>query len=237
MGLRVLVYTVTRDRLKYSQWCFPILREKAGIEFDWIVVDNGSTDGTAEWLCQQEYLKTVVLNEENLGISVASNQAIELADEEDYDLLVKFDNDCEIVSGNILSQIVEAYEDASSRQFGPQYVLSPRVQGLITQPERGRYTMLSGRRIGLTGIVGGLFRVTPMVVFRRGYRFPTDLPKTKYKSDSGFCEWFLQQGGLCGYVEGLEVNHFLTTKGQWEDDPTYHSRKLKEEADDEALEK
>jgi GT2 family glycosyltransferase len=46
--MNVAVLTLTRDRLPYTQHCFATLKENAGCDYDHIVLDQGSTDGTAE---------------------------------------------------------------------------------------------------------------------------------------------------------------------------------------------
>ena len=47
------VLTLCRDRLAYTQHCFETLRDNAGCDFDHFVLDQGSMDGTDEWLEQQ----------------------------------------------------------------------------------------------------------------------------------------------------------------------------------------
>ena len=57
--MRVAVLSLTRDRLVYTRHCFAKLHEFAGCEFDHYVLDQGSKDGTDEWLTmeyQPEYL-------------------------------------------------------------------------------------------------------------------------------------------------------------------------------------
>ena len=51
---KIAVYTLTRDRIEYTKECFAMLESKAGIEYDHYIVDNGSQDGTVEWLKENE---------------------------------------------------------------------------------------------------------------------------------------------------------------------------------------
>lgn len=228
--MKIAVYTLTRDRLAFTKMAFESLRKKAGYEFDHFVIDNGSEDGSAEWLegeIREKRIRSLTLNRFNAGISHGSNQALDLilAPLAEYNLIVKFDNDCVVQSANVLGQMIEIYESLGS--FGPTYILSPAVQGINRQPARGRFTQLAGRRVGIVGIVGGLFRCVPRHVYA-GYRYPESLPKAKGQDDH-FCDWARKNGAELGYVEGLTVEHYLSTDGQAKEYPAYFERKWQEE--------
>lgn len=224
--MKIAIYTLTRDRLEYTKHCFARLREKAGHPFDHFIVDNGSTDGTQQWLAENAYqFKEMRRLPENVGISKASNMALKMILQGDYDLIIKMDNDCEVESENILGQIVEIYREMG--EFSPKYILSPRVEGIVNQPTRGRQVQIAGRTIGLTSIVGGLFHIVPASVYKQ-YRFEEDLPKA-WGQDDSFCSWAKRNGCEVGYIEGLVVWHKDTTDGQAQKYPEYFKRKWEEE--------
>ena len=127
-----------------------------------------------------------------------------------------------MISPNILQQLTEIFAEAGNR-----FILSPRVEGINRQPKRVARTILGGRDIGITSIVGGLFHVVPAQVYRM-YRYPEELPKA-WGQDDHFCHWANSNGIKTGYVEGLVVNHYETTNGQAERYPEYFKRKQKEE--------
>lgn len=223
--MRVAIYTLTRERLDYTKHCFALLKEKAGIEYDHFIVDNGSEDGTREWLSGQRF-KQVILLPQNVGISVASNMALKnIYNAGPYDFIVKMDNDCEIVTNDILLKITNISSHAIGE--GKYYVLSPRVEGLYRQPKRYDYTTINGWKIGLTGIVGGLFHVVPYLVMQHFY-YPENLAFARGQ-DETFCEWANKSGFKTGYVEDIQVNHYETTRGQAERYPEYFERKYIEE--------
>lgn len=227
--MKVAVYTLTRERLDYTKHCFGVLRERAGHHFDHYVVDNGSQDGTAEWLVEEYQSKnpgvTLIPNTENKGISVGSNQALDEMKGIDYDLIFKIDNDCEVLFSGVIERLVRLYENRP--ELKGEYMLSPKIEGIINQPTRARYTMIDDCKIGVTGMVGGLFHVMRGPIYQR-YRFDEGLPLASGQ-DEGVCGWFRKQGGTCGYVEGIRVAHYETTTGQAERYPAYFERKWEEE--------
>jgi hypothetical protein len=224
-SMKVAFFTLTRDRLDYTRHCFKVLREKAGYPFDHFVVDNGSTDGTQDWLLEQRDLTIVQLNRENLGISRACNQALERILQGNYDLIIKFDNDCEVVSADILRKLVEVYQ--SIPPFFAKFMLSPRVDGLKTPITRLGEVKLGDHTIGITTIIGGIFQPVPAECYRI-YRADEALPFAAGQ-DEHLTDWFSRMGGIIGYIEDLVVNHYETTMGQEERYPAYFARKFGEE--------
>ena len=232
--MKVAIYTLTRDRLEYTKHCFETLRRKAGYPFDHFVVDNGSEDGTSEWLAKNaKDFESVTWFNQNKGISEGSNQALRMISfkekiyEKNYDLIIKMDNDCEIVTNDILKKIVRIYEIVQSFENLPKYILSPQVRGINTQPVRVKSETILGHIIGMTAIVGGLFHIVPREVYNQ-YTYPLNMPKARGQDDD-FCAWVRQQGNEVGYIEDLIVNHYETTNGQVQRFPAYFKRKRKEE--------
>jgi GT2 family glycosyltransferase len=224
---KIAIYSLTRDRLDYTKLTFETLKMKAGLPFVHVVVDNGSEDGTVRWL-RDEYRPFLLLPmKQNLGISKASNLALEAIFREipDVDYIVKMDNDCRVITEDILPALVGCLESVGP--LGPGFVLSPRVEGIKNQPHRARTTQLNGLEVGLTGIVGGLFHFVPARIYR-DYRFPETLPYA-WGQDDDFCRQVKRRGGEVGYVESLVVEHFETTDGQARRYPDYFTRKWKEE--------
>jgi glycosyltransferase involved in cell wall biosynthesis len=222
--VRIAVFTMTRDRLEFSQHCFETLWAKAGEPFDWFVMDNGSTDGTVQWLeAMRPKFKQVVYLPRNIGISQAANLALTLIRlGGPYDLVIKFDNDCEVITPNILPQIVECFSAAKEK-----FILSPRVEGINRQPVRGGQIKLGRHPIGVTGHVGGLFCVAPGY-FYKTYQYPLTLPLAS-GDDSYFCGVHAKRGVTIGYIEDVVVKHYMTTDGQAKKYPEYFKRKFQEE--------
>lgn len=229
MTPRIAVYSLTRDRLDYTRQCFASLRQNAGLPFDHYVLDNGSIDDTRGWLnlhADAGWFRWYSLQPENLGISVASNILLRRILQEDYDVILKVDNDCYVRTPNILRHIADVVSAA-----GDNWIFSPRVEGINKQPKRARNVEIAGHPIGVVGIVGGLFHVVPAKVYRAymdagGY--PEDLPKAKGQDDH-FCDWWKRRRGNIGYIEDIVVEHFESTDGQAQRYKEYFERKWEEE--------
>jgi GT2 family glycosyltransferase len=72
------VVVVNWNRKELLRACLASLASQTGVEFEVIVVDNGSTDGSAQ-MAAEEFGACVVQNQENRGFCAANNQAIAIA--------------------------------------------------------------------------------------------------------------------------------------------------------------
>lgn len=159
----VLVVTLTHNRLETTKRYLGELREKAGYPFFHVVVDNGSTDGTVEWLRTQD-IDLVVGNKKNVGILAGWNQAVATAvypkphgggcSNPDY--ILKFDDDCRIITDGILARCVEFLE------AHPLHVVGPEQEGLAQDSEQmpaltDECTDIGGYPVLQVTHVGGIF--------------------------------------------------------------------------------
>ena len=89
--------------------CLNSLKQQEVITFETIVVDNGSEDGSAEWLEAQGGEIRLIRNRENRGFCAGNNQGIELAKGKYVALL----NNDAVADRAWLSKLVEAIESDS----------------------------------------------------------------------------------------------------------------------------
>jgi glycosyltransferase involved in cell wall biosynthesis len=223
--MKIAVFTLTRDRLDFTKRSFKSLKKNAGYPYSHFIIDNGSEDGTQDWLRKQKDLTIISLNKENQGISKACNRALKTILKQDFDLIIKMDNDCEIVSSDILKELVNVYE--AIPPFYCKFMLSPRVEGLNYQPQRIDRMEIAHHPVGITQIIGGIFQPIPTKCYKL-YNYPENLPKAKGQ-DEDINTWFRQLGGQVGYIEDLIVEHMDSTEGQKIKYPEYFNRKAKEE--------
>lgn len=216
--MRVAVLSLTRDRLDYSRHCFATLHKHAGIDFHHYVLDQGSTDGTKEWLqdeiCEANIHHATWFNE-NVGVSRGVNELLDWAIGK-YDWYVKYDNDLDLTTPNTLR---DSLQDSN-------WILSPHIQGLDSPPAIEREVDVNGIRVGETTILGGIFMAVPAWVFDE-YRHDESNPIWGM-DDVRLVEWFRGRGGRVGYMLDYPANHYLSTAGQRADDPTYYERKTRE---------
>lgn len=80
MSPRVTILLTCYNHLRYLEACFASILEQTFADFEIVAVDDGSTDGTREWLSRQTDPRLRLLfNEKNLGTYGALNAAIEIA--------------------------------------------------------------------------------------------------------------------------------------------------------------
>ena len=89
----VSIVMLTYNQLDYSKACLESIFRHTPIAYEIIFVDNASTDGTVDWLCEQQKLYAnirVILNNENRGFAAGCNQGMAQAQGE-YILLLNND--------------------------------------------------------------------------------------------------------------------------------------------------
>lgn len=214
--MNIAVLSLTRDRLDYTKRCFGTLIENAGCEFDWWITDQGSQDGTVDWLIANTDA-TVTAYTENIGICPALNLMLaDALESADYDVVVKVDNDCELRTPNTLRDVCAA---AVERDM----ILSPHIHGLRQTPP----PVAHEDGVTVTDVVGGIFMATPAWMFKKNYRHPETTP-LKDGDDFHLCRAFRMVGGSVGYLDGYDAWHHETTDGQWARYPEYFARRNRE---------
>ncbi|MEG2291501.1 MAG: glycosyltransferase [Clostridium sp.] len=103
------IVILTYNNLDYTKVCMDSIKKyTSGEECEIIIVDNKSTDGTAEWIKEQQGIK-YILNEENKGFPAGCNQGIELA-ENNNDIFL-LNNDTVIMPNSIFNLRMGLYSD------------------------------------------------------------------------------------------------------------------------------
>lgn len=217
--LKVAIFTLTMNRLEYTQRMYDSMTKRANYSFDWFVVDNGSNDGSQDWLYGKP--KSLISNDINFGISKASNQALEEIGN-GYDIIIKVDNDCVFLTDNWLSEIVDLYE----RQ--KRILVSPRIEGLRDSPggvPRTQYGYVGHHFIALAPHLGGICIAAPSQIYEK-FRWEED-DFLHGEQDYVFSQYAVSQNYVLAYLENIICEHTDTTSGQEIKYPEYFKNKVR----------
>lgn len=109
---------ISYNTLSYLRDCIQSIRNYTRCPYRLIVVDNGSTDGSTEFLHREQNI-TVIENKENHGYARACNQGIMIGDSE---FLVILNTDVKVSSGWLTEMIKTAHRDPMIGVVGPKMV-------------------------------------------------------------------------------------------------------------------
>lgn len=176
MNPMLTVFTPTYNRKNTLKRTYDSLCRQTSKNFIWIIIDDGSTDGTGEmvqeWLKETQGFKIRYCYKENGGLHTGYNKAIELAETE---LMVCIDSD-DFMPDNAVQLICEKWEKDGSNQVAGIIGLDFNLDGLVVgnrMPET-KTLNLNDVAVGKVDVHGDkkqvvrtdLFRqVAPMPVF------------------------------------------------------------------------
>lgn len=226
--MKIAVLSLCRDRLAYTQHCFGRLAQLAGCEYDHYILDQGSLDCTADWLLDYQEeppgwcaYADAHLVAENVGVCPGLNLLMDGGcDASIYDVIVRFDNDCEVTEPDTLREVARL-------ALAHEMILAPRVLGLRNPPPAISRIELDSTAVDETTILGGIFMAIPAYLFsQEGYRW--DEAQPPWAGDEAITSWYRSRGGRCGYVHDITVCHYETTDGQHARYPEYFRRRVLE---------
>lgn len=118
MQNKILVIIVTYNAMRWADRCFGSL-EKSSVPVDTFVVDNGSTDGTREYVPKKFKCVKFVCSKENLGFGAANNIGLQYALDHGYDYVYLLNQDAWLMPDTLEKLIAVS-------QRHPEYgILSP----------------------------------------------------------------------------------------------------------------
>lgn len=207
MSKTIDILYITYNRIAYTRKTLPSMIENAGIDFNLTIFDNGSTDGTVEYinLMQKKYgatIRHIFFNHENIGIALPTNLFWKKST---ADYVGKVDNDT-LLPNDWLKTLVAAQEK------------SPRIGvigGFHFNPGYFRDGDLENRVLDIDGVsmipdafIGGCCYIMPRHIQQaHGYMHVTPGKKTY-----GWTEYQIsiyKSGYVNGYIWPLlYVEHF-----------------------------
>jgi len=220
---KVAIFTLAQNRLDYTKQMFESIRETTTYPFDHYVVNNGSTDGTKEYLLELKkkgLIEKIIFNKENRGIPYASNQALDLLEPEKYDFIIKVDNDAKFKTKGWLTAMLEIYK--RNRMM----CLSPYIEGLAGMPggtPRMVYGTCAGEFLGMVEHLGGIVTIAPSRVYW-DWRWPVSA-FMQGGNDVLFSSYVQRLGYQMAYLENHKVEHSEGTRAQELRYPDYFKEK------------
>ena len=211
---KIGIFSITLDRLFYTYHCFKILKRNHSISYEHVVIDNGSKDGTYEYLKEEKF--NLIRNEENLGITHASKQGFEWLKEKGVDIIIKIDPDAEIITPRLITKIVKFLDKKND-----YFAVSPTITGIDNQPDVVTKRVVNGFNVDEVKMIGGIFRMIRMKDFIEMEK------KCEMLNDKSFFEYCNSNNLKLAYLTDFKVNHFETTKGQEKRYPKYFAKQYK----------
>ena len=233
MTPRVSIVTLTHNKLEVTRLCLPTLLKTAeGVTWELIVVDNGSSDGTPEWLKEfkeEAHAKgisvTILQNETNIGCSTARNQGINAASGE---FIAFIDNDVALRSANWLQHFIQLFSQMpDAGVIGPRivYPFPPyNIQCAGVGISRNGRVLFRGRgesreaaeftnREAVQALISACFIVRADLLSQYG-GFDEAFNPVEFE-DFDLCYRLREQGMLAIYEPAIEMYHFesVTTQG------------------------
>lgn len=115
---KVLVIIVTYNAMRWASQCFDSLL-KSNQKIDVYIIDNGSSDGTQDFIKKSYPQFILVQSQDNLGFGAANNEGFKYAIDKDYDYVYLLNQDAWIFPDTIEKLIESSIEN---KKYG---VLSP----------------------------------------------------------------------------------------------------------------
>ena len=152
MNKKLSIITLTYNKLEEATKPFLNSLYKSfsgGGQFELIIVDNGSTDGTVEYLKNLEKQKNnveIIYNSENLGYSKGCNQGAKIAQ---YDYIAFLNNDI-LLSDGWADNLIEIFEKESDAGLVSAYQIEgseykewiyPKIMNKLLKKRRCDYSV------------------------------------------------------------------------------------------------
>lgn len=191
----VSIMMVTYNRLELTKQTVENIYNTVKIPFEFIIIDNASTDGTIEYLNELKINKDNIhlkFNSINRGIAIGRNQSLKIADDFNTEWYVTIDNDVLFHDG-WLTECVDVLKD--NKNFGAIGVSFEDVVYPIIKVKNHEIEFKSKGNLG-----------TACMVFNKSLHKMIGFFSTEYKSlygleDTNFGNRIIFAGLKIGYVK------------------------------------
>lgn len=132
IGYLILHYKVINETINLIESIEKRASRNDELDYQIIVVDNGSVNGTGESL-QEKYKEKsyihVILSKENLGFARGNNLGFVYAKKElGCDFICMMNNDTELLQDDFFEKILDEYSNSGAAVIGPKIILNDSFQ-------------------------------------------------------------------------------------------------------------
>ena len=223
---KVAIFTLTYGRLDYTKRMWKSMCESAEYPFDWFVFDQGSDDGTGDWLFDVAKPRYVHLNGSNVGITKGSNHLLDkIREVGGYQIIIKVDNDCEFMTKHWLETLVDLWKR------NHMLYMSPYVEGLIGNPggaPRVGHSNIGPYPVEVTKHIGGICAFIDASAYEN-FRWTDQFKHGNQDSEASFA--FRRLGYMPCYIPVHRVMHMDGTDGQLKKYENYFKKRIKEKTE------
>lgn len=134
----ILTIIVTYNGVQWIERCIKSVYASVGAASDILVVDNGSTDGTLDWIQANEPGVKIIRNSENLGFGAANNIGFRFAVEREYDYIYLLNQDAWVFP-ETFAILLRAFEDvvrSGARRLIPGILSPMQMTASLTRMDR-----------------------------------------------------------------------------------------------------
>ena len=125
----ITLYTATYNRAALLPRVYQSLRRQTSKDFLWLIIDDGSTDGTAElvrkWIAENDLFEIKYVYKENGGVHTARNLAHHICDTE---LMTKIDSDDWLVD-TAVEKLSAIWRNRKNKEYGGIIARNVRPDG------------------------------------------------------------------------------------------------------------
>lgn len=212
--MKLLVVIVTYNAMRWAERCFDSLR-KSTVVPDVFVVDNGSTDGTQEYIKKNYPEVLFQQSKENLGFGKANNLGMQYALDNDYDYVYLLNQDAWVMPDTFQIMIDAHKKNSEYGILSPVQVVATKDKfdknfGIICRLERRKCNLLDNLYFGtnaisdITCVMAAHWLVSRDCLYRVG-GFSPAFPH--YDEDDNYAERAVCKGFKIGIVHGTMAVH------------------------------
>lgn len=196
------IVIVNINNCKVLQECLKsIYQSTHELDFEIIVSDNGSSDGSQKMVRESFPAVKLIENKENWGFSAASNQGLRLADAR-YCLLLNNDTIVKEAAFNKMIDFMDTHPEAGAS--------GPKLSNLDGTPQQqggrlGKKFWLSKRPIAVDFVIGAALLVKRVVIEKVGLM---DENLFFYNDDLDWCMSIRKAGWKVYFLPQAEIMHY-----------------------------